>query len=253
MARLLVGGLVREIDVIVLDKDGTLIDFDKAWGGRLARGIAAMVASAKGGQNLRSALYRTLGGNPSDGAILPDGPYVSASIAETGIMAATVLYQAGVDWHAALAIVEKTLLPILKSPPVASEVAGVGDVRARLTALKAVGVGLAVATNDERSATTACLDLLGITDLLDAVVCADDVGLAAKPAPDGLLHIARTLGVPPRRLAMVGDSVGDMLTGRAAAAGLLVGVLSGPAVAAQLAPHADVVVADIHALEVDGR
>lgn len=253
MARLLVGGLVREIDVIVLDKDGTLIDFDKAWGGRLARGIAAMVASANGGQNLKSALYSTLGGNPCDGAILPDGPYVSASIAETGIMAATVLYQAGVEWHVALAIVEKTLLPILKSPPVASEVAGVGDVRARLAVLKAAGVGLAVATNDERTATTACLDLLGITDLLDAVVCADDVGLAAKPAPDGLLHIARTLGVPARRLAMVGDSVGDMLTGRAAAAGLLVGVLSGPAVAAQLAPHADVVVADIHALEVDGR
>ena len=92
MAQLVVGGLVREIDVVVLDKDGTLIDFDKAWGGRLARGIDAIVAlaegglaSAKGDRTLETALYSTLGGQASDGAILPDGPYVSASIAETGI------------------------------------------------------------------------------------------------------------------------------------------------------------------------
>jgi phosphoglycolate phosphatase len=248
MARLRVGDLVREIDVIVLDKDGTLIDFDKAWAGRLARGIDAITSSAKGGKNLRSALFRTLGGNPADGAILPDGPYVSASIGDTGIMAATVLYQAGVDWHGALAIVEQTLLPILKASPEPSEISGIGDVRGKLRTLKSAGIGLAVATNDERTATLACLELLGISDLLDAIVCAGDAGLAAKPAPDGLLYIAKGLGVPAKRLAMVGDSVGDVLTGRAAAAGLTVGVLSGPATAAQLAPHADVVVADIHAL-----
>jgi phosphoglycolate phosphatase len=253
MARLRVGDLVREIDVIVLDKDGTLIDFYKAWAGRLARGIDAITSSAKGGKNLRSALYRTLGGDPADGSILPDGPYVSASIADTGIMAATVLYQAGVDWHGALAIVEQTLLPILKASPEPSEIAGIGDVRARLQTLKSAGFALAVATNDERTATLACLDLLGISDLLDAIVCAGDAGLAAKPAPDGLLYIAKSLGVPVKRLAMVGDSVGDVLTGRAACVGLTVGVLSGPATAAQLAPHADVVVADIHALRVDGR
>ncbi len=259
MARLVVGDLVREIDVVVLDKDGTLIDFDKAWGGRLARGIAAMVASAKGvtsakgGKNLKSALYRTLGGDPANGAILPDGPYVSASIADTGIMAATVLYQAGVEWHDALAIVEQTLLPILKAPPVANEIAGIGDVRGRLRTLKLAGIKLAVATNDERTATLACLVLLGISDLLDAIVCAGDAGLAAKPAPDGLLHIAKILGAPAQRLAMIGDSIGDVLTGRAAAAGLTVGVLSGPATAAQLAPHADIVVADIHALRVENR
>jgi phosphoglycolate phosphatase len=269
MARLAVGGLVRDIDVVVLDKDGTLIDFDKAWGGRLARGIAAVTHAAtggranavisgqahatRGGQALSDALYRTLGGDAANGAIMPDGPYVSASIADTGVMAATVLYQAGVDWHGALAIVEQALLPILRAPPEPSEIAGVGDVRAKLSALKAAGLGIAVATNDERLATLGCLDLLGITGLLDGIVCAGDAGLAAKPAPDGLLHIARTLGVPVRRLAMVGDSIGDMLTGRAAGVGLTVGVLSGPATAAQLRPHADALAADIHALSVVDR
>ena len=56
---------------------------------------------------------------------------------------------------------------------------------------------------------------------------ADDADLASKPAPDGLLHIARTLGVAADRLAMVGDTATDMRAGRSAGVGLVVGVLSG--------------------------
>ena len=52
MARLAVGGLVREIDVIVLDKDGTLIDFHKAWGGRLVRGVRSIRRLAGGDATL---------------------------------------------------------------------------------------------------------------------------------------------------------------------------------------------------------
>jgi len=148
-----------------------------------------------------------------------------------------------------LALVEGEMMPVLKAPPARHEIGGIGDVRSRLALLRDAGIALAVATNDERAATLAGLDALGVLDLLDAVVCAGDPGLAAKPAPDGLLHIARTMGVTAERMAMVGDSVSDLLTGRAAEVGLTVGVLSGPATQALLEAHADVVVADIHALK----
>jgi phosphoglycolate phosphatase len=72
--------------------------------------------------------------------------------------------------------------------------------------------------------------------------------LQSKPAPDGLIHIAQTIGTSVSRLAMVGDTINDMLTGRNAGAGLVVGVLSGLAREATLAPLADVVVPDIHSL-----
>ena len=96
MPRLTVAGLVREIDVVVFDKDGTLIDFDKAWSGRLKRGIGAVCTSAGGDVQtqdaLAAALYCTLGAELGTGVMLTDGPYVSASIAEACTIAAAVLY-----------------------------------------------------------------------------------------------------------------------------------------------------------------
>lgn len=256
MARMTAGGLVREIDCVVFDKDGTLIDFHPAWRGRLVRAIAAVCERADlkdpAGSNLRDALYRALGAEPSSGRMFPDGPYVSASIAEACTIASTVLYQWGVSWPRAKAIVDAQMRPIFVAVPLDEELVAIGDVAGLLQRLRRASVRVAIATNDEREGTLAGLEALGIAGLFDAIVCAGDAGLMVKPAPDGLLHIARCLGLRPERLAMVGDAVSDLTAGRAAGAGLIVGVLSGPATAAHLEPHADVVVADVHALGIEG-
>ena len=51
-------------------------------------------------------------------------------------------------------------------------------------------------------------------------------------------------GLPPERIAMVGDSTHDLLAGRAAGM-MTVGVLTGLATTTDLSPHADVVLPDI--------
>jgi phosphoglycolate phosphatase len=66
-----------------------------------------------------------------------------------------------------------------------------------------------------------------------------------KPAPDMVVTLCRVLGIAPARAAVVGDAVDDLEMGRAAAAGLVVGVLSGVSPAALLAPHADVVIPSV--------
>ncbi|HKK37230.1 MAG TPA: HAD hydrolase-like protein, partial [Paracoccaceae bacterium] len=55
-------------------------------------------------------------------------------------------------------------------------------------------------------------------------------------------------GCDPAETVMVGDSVHDLGAGRAAGVGLVVGVLTGPAREADLAPLADVVAPSIAAL-----
>ena len=67
---------------------------------------------------------------------------------------------------------------------------------------------------------------LGVADLVDGVVCADD-GFVVKPAPDMLRHLCATLDVPVGATAMVGDSTADLAMGRAAGVARCVGVLSG--------------------------
>ena len=250
MPQLAAGGVVRDIDVVVLDKDGTLVDFDLAWRGRLARAIRAVAHAAEGDERLVAELHRALGSAGENGAIFPDGPYLSGTLGQNSITVATVLYQHGVSWNRAQAIAESRFHAILTAPPELDEIRGIGDVVTRLGQLKAHCMRIAIATNDERASTLIGLRHLGIADLVDIVVCAGDAGLASKPAPDGLLHIAGTLGIAPDRLAMVGDSISDMMTGKAAGAGLTIGVLSGPSTAEHLGPHADVIVPDIHALSV---
>ena len=99
-------------------------------------------------------------------------------------------------------------------------------------------------TSDDRAPTEATLAGLGIAELVDAVVCADD-GFPSKPAPDTILAACRHVGVPPARTAMIGDSVADMAMARSAGIGRRIGVLSGIGRRSELEPLSDVVIDSI--------
>ena len=118
------------------------------------------------------------------------------------------------------------------------------DLPALFGALRARGIRIAVATSDDRTPTEMTLASLGVADLVSAVIGADD-GVPVKPAPDMVVTLCRVLGIAPARAAVVGDAVDDLEMGRAAAAGLVVGVLSGVSSAALLAPHADIVIPSV--------
>jgi phosphoglycolate phosphatase-like HAD superfamily hydrolase len=244
-----VGSLSREIDVAVFDKDGTLIDFHRLWWGKLETGIAALVAATGGGPALEEMLYHTMGAEPARKLIKPDGPYAAASIAKTGTIAATVLHQWGMAWHEAEELVARRFETIMAEPAGPDDIRPIGDLVGLFRRMKVAGISVAISTNDNREASEASLRLLGIEGLVDAMVCGDDA-LPSKPAPDQLLHIAQKLGASPARLLMAGDTVGDLLSGRAAGAGLVVGVLSGAGERRVLEPHADVLAADVHAIGV---
>lgn len=94
-----------------------------------------------------------------------------------------------------------------------------GGVPDLLTALRARAVPLAVLTNKPLAATR---EILGGLDLArffpDGAVLGGDGPLARKPDPAGLLHLARMAGAPPNDVLLVGDSIVDHRTARAASA-----------------------------------
>lgn len=247
MSILEIDSLIHRIDLIVFDKDGTLVDFDRLWTGKLRRAIAAVVAQLPASPGLGPALYQSLGVDPVAGKVIAESPLAVATLARCGMVCATVLYQQGLPWYRAETLAEQVFMPLIAAPPVRDDLAPIGDVAGLFTRLKRAGVKLAICTSDDRLASQAALDLLGLAPLVDAMVCGDDA-FASKPAPDGVLHISRQCGVDPARMLMAGDSAGDMLAGRNAGAGLMLGVLSGTGTGPSLAAHADVIVADIHAI-----
>jgi len=112
-----------------------------------------------------------------------------------------------------------------------------------LEGLRARGLVLGVATNDSEAPARAHLEAAGVTALFD-FIAGYDSGYGGKPAPGQLLGFAAAVALDPAQIVMVGDSTHDLHAGRAAGM-RTIAVLTGTAVAADLAPHADVVLADI--------
>jgi phosphoglycolate phosphatase len=84
-------------------------------------------------------------------------------------------------------------------------------------ALAALGARarLATLTNKPVKATNQILDALGLRSSFEWVIGGDS-SFGRKPAPDGLLWMMRQAGAPANRTVLVGDSVTDLLTARAA-------------------------------------
>jgi HAD superfamily hydrolase (TIGR01509 family) len=86
--------------------------------------------------------------------------------------------------------------------------------------LRAAGLAVGVLTRNGLSAVERALRRFTALTLddFDVVVTRDDGDIAPKPAPDGVLHAAAAMGVPPEETLVVGDFLLDMRAGRAAGA-----------------------------------
>ena len=242
----------QELDprLIVFDKDGTLVAFDVLWHTRFARLMETLDSLATLQPATRSGLAGTLGYDPETQEWDPRGPLTVASNAEIALLIASQLYRyQGMTWDEALATVAKAQEIALAGPSLVDLVEPVGDVRATLQRLHDEGLVLALATTDDRRSTEAALRKLGILSLFATVICGDE-GMPLKPAPDMALEICRRLDIAPQDAIMVGDTILDLTMARRAGFCHAVAVASGPLSRDTLAPHADTVIPDIHAIEI---
>ncbi len=226
------------IDLVVFDKDGTLIDFHamwSAWPAELAERLEATT-----GQDLRARLFATLGYDGTTNRAVANGFLAAAPMARIRDATRGLLLDAGLDPAATDAALETAW----QAPDPVRLATPVTDLAELFGALRSSGRRIAVATSDDREPTLRTLAAFGVAGLVEATVGADE-GLPVKPAPDVVLAICATLGVAPARTAVVGDSAADLAMGRAAGVGRCIGVLSGVGAVADLAPLADVMLASI--------
>ena len=132
-----------------------------------------------------------------------------------------------------------------KGPGLPADVPVPGAARL-IGSLADAGVPLAVVTSGERGYAEGLLDGLGVRDLLDLVVTAGDV-VTGKPHPEGYLAAARDLGVPPGRTVGFEDAPAGVAAVKSAGM-LCVGVrTTQPADALAAADH---VVGDLNEVDV---
>ncbi len=224
------------IEAILFDKDGTLFDFQKTWGGWAAKFLKSL---SEDDDDLYEQLSARVRFDLKTQTFLPDSPVIAGTPDEGVNLILPLLPQWSFEdllAHSNQTAADAPLAEVIPLVPFLDQLA-----RANLT--------LGVATNDSENSARAHLSAVGAEDKFDRIIGSDS-GFGAKPGPGMCLGFAEVTGASVETTLMVGDSLHDIEAGRDAGM-VTVGVLTGPAAFEDLSPHADHVlesIADLPAL-----
>lgn len=225
----------QRIKGLLFDKDGTLFDFAASWSGVLNDTLAALTPD----RDLRARMGRATGYDPESGA------FEAGSLAVAGALDDVSEVWAG--YLPGLSALEVTLVANRVTQAAVGAgalVPAVPDLSGFLGGLRSAGHVLGIATHDSEAAARAHVKDAGALEHF-AFIAGYDSGHGLKPGPGMLLAFASATGLRPSEIAMIGDSVHDLGVGPSAGAALAIGVLTGPATLADLAPYADHVIPSI--------
>ena len=202
--QLIVGQFTASIDLVVLDKDGTMFDLDEAWA-RVAAVWEERLETASGIPGLAAAIARRIGHDRATGDVAFGSVLAAGTMRELRDTTSEVVADHGGD----PAIVDSVAVPDSGS------LTPKGDLAGWLSRVRQLGARVAVLTSDDRAPTLDHLEEAGVAGIVDDLVAGDDQ-LPPKPDPAGLLALCDRFGVEPSRAVMIGDSPGDMEAGAAA-------------------------------------
>ncbi len=240
---------IADIDLVVFDKDGTLIELYHYWSQMVFLRAQLICEALPIDPAHEAGLRWALGVDEKAGRLRPEGP--------VGLKKREVVIQAGVDYLAGVGC-PGTHHACVEAFERADDVSGrelqrfVQPVRGAvelLGALKRAGCRVAVATVDVSCRARLAMEFLGVGDTLDLIVGGEEVG-RSKPDPEMLHLILERLGVVRSRAVMVGDALNDVQMGLNAGVKAAIGVLTGFATAAQLRELTPFIARDVSEIRV---
>ena len=236
--------LLDGIELVVFDKDGTLIDFHAMWGGwalELGRRLDGATRRPVAGD-----VFAAIGFDPTTGRVRGGAPLAVATMSEVREVIAAVIRR----WCPNIAAARRAVESAWFEPDPVATAVPLADLPVLFGLVRGSGRKIAVATTDDRAPTEATLRGLGIRDQVSAMACGDD-GVGVKPDPAMILAVCTALQVAPADAAIVGDTAADLAMGRSAGAGRVIGVLTGVGTLPELEPLADAVLGSIGELAAD--
>ncbi|MBJ6362151.1 HAD family hydrolase [Paenibacillus sp. GCM10012307] len=247
------------VDGILLDKDGTLLDFMSLWG-NWSLGIIKRFATALElrGLSLPAELTPSLWGliQDSRGVAVDydrNGPLAMGTLDDLLALLAWQGYTQGLSWAEARELAHACRISADEMLERERPVLSIPGVVGFLEQCRKLRIPLAVVTADETEPAERHLEWLGIRDYF-AVVLGTDKAARGKPFPDLALLACSELGIAPSRTAIIGDTNGDMIMAKAAGAAAAIGIdTSGDAVlVSRNLQDADVIVHSYEEMEFGG-
>jgi phosphoglycolate phosphatase len=247
MVKLIAGNKSIDCELVIFDKDGTLVDLTQVLFG-LAR-ARRLTVEEHGGKEVADLWQKVMGVDLDLDRMDYGGPLATAPRQQEILIAAACFYLKGYPWEEARKQAERAYdeADERMKPPFGTVL--LSGVEATLKQMKAHGFKLAIASTDTHRRIASSFEALGISMLFDAFVGDDDV-VSGKPAPDMIVEVMKRAGGTPEQTVMIGDSISDMRMGRNAKVKTCIGVLTGFTKKEKLEQFADVIVSSVAELQV---
>ncbi|WP_096200123.1 HAD family hydrolase [Bacillus sp. FJAT-45350] len=211
----------KEIEWVVFDKDGTLIDLQSIW----IPWLKKISEEIKRRVDLKYEVLEDLKlifGVMEETQIDPKGPLAIGSIDEGEILVAGYLYQHGVSWDMAI-LIAKESVTIANKQQNDDKIKLVDGVKEVLEILKNEGIKMGVITADDTDKAILHLEKADIRSYFKFVIGSDLVK-RGKPYPDMAFLAKNQYNLNPNKAAMIGDTNADMKMSELASMPVRIGI-----------------------------
>ena len=227
------GLTIKDVRLVIFDKDGTLMDLYHYWSQMVALRAKLICQKLELNKEHQNRLVYEMGVDLKAGRLRPEGP--------VGIKKREIVLQASIDYLTSIGCVESYHLCFgvfeevdqISALDLKRFIKPIDSVADLLSLLSKKGCKIAIATTDKTARARLAMEFLGFRDKIDIVVGADLVS-KTKPAPEMIYLILNTLKVDKANAIMVGDTITDVQMGINAGLQASVGVLTGLANEAKL-------------------
>lgn len=257
MPRVWAAGNRYDIEAILLDKDGTLLDFMYTWGRWSERLLASFASYLLPGSlgEAEEALQKLFGVRLANNASADrdydrNGPLAMGTVEDIIAILAWHGYCAGLSFAEAKEAAYKSKRAADEAVEAERAVKLLPYVRPFLELCQDKGIKLAVVTADETEAAEKHLEWLGIRHYFAVCMGTDQVE-RGKPFPDMAELACRLLEAEPRKTIVIGDTNGDMLMAKSAGAAAAIGISYSMKQGASLLSHADVRIASFTEIAIE--
>ncbi|WP_456277504.1 HAD family hydrolase [Bacillus sp. AK128] len=212
MGKVIVNGNTYEVDGILFDKDGTLLDFGTLWIG-WSKTFIDRIVDRNDLHYDKNELAQSIGFSYAEGSWDPMGPIAIGSLQDIISILTYSLYRKGMPWNEGFKIVNEAYVEVEQSYDWSSSVKPIKGLLSFLEQAAAQSIKMGVVTSDDSERAKRHLEILGIDQYFSAVIGHDSVK-KGKPFPEMVYAACEQLSVKPERTITIGDSNGDMLLGK---------------------------------------
>ncbi|WP_449354742.1 HAD family hydrolase [Virgibacillus natechei] len=245
MSVVCIDGDEHEIDCILFDKDGTIIDF-KLWL-CWADTFINLIDENTGVTYNKRLLADSLGFSYKNHTWDPKGPLAIGSQQDLLTILALGLYQQGVPWNQAYQVVHDAHQVLEETFVIHDHIKPINGLLSFLKQADKHAIKMGVVTSDNYGKTLQHLNALGIVNYFLTIV-GHDLVHRGKPYPEMVYYACEQLDVSPEKTLIIGDSNGDMILGKNSGVLASIGIVSSPGAQTEHLQDADYIIRDYHAI-----